>query len=679
MKKILLLTFSLYDMNIYDKVLREFLGQEIELVKETIIPCVRQVDEEIDLALLTDSTLYHLVKQWVKPGTPIVWIKHSVSTEVYGRLMEMAGRGEKASIIADTAYYAEHRKNMLINLGVPAEALEIWHSHSPMDQVQHTVLVFEESSLVEEEGREYIHFNGRGLVSPETLIQIAAVMGRLDLLQSHFFEEYCRHVRYATRQVSDLIEQGSFYAIQQNKVVGGFIVFEPGGLIGYCNYCAAAILGKSESQLTGKPLVEVFPFMEKWMNRLDDFGERVIKFHGLELVFDLWRNETHGAHVGYIMISNYNEEQKKELRLRTQMMKQQYCAKNTFDSIYGESEAIERCRQTARKFANSTANVLITGATGTGKGLFANAIHSASKRRKGPFVAVNCGALTESLLESELFGYEGGAFTGARREGKAGLFEMAHMGTIFLDEIEAMPLGFQVKLLRMLQEREVVRVGGSSVIPVDVRVIAATNQELEQLIAKGAFREDLYYRLNVLPLYLPALNERSEDILPLFYKMRDEEIMNYGSGGGGGGYFELDRQAERCLQHHFYKGNIRELKNCVEYLGSLEQMKISYDDLPIYMKKGDTCPVPRRTLKQPSEAGESGSRGWEENSQLVISAIQQLKKEGKAAGRRSIAQRLKASGSPMSEMQVRIILKQLEIDGQIDLNRGRKGIVLRLD
>lgn len=165
----------------------------------------------------------------------------------------------------------------------------------------------------------------------------------------------------------------------------------------------------------------------------------------------------------------------------------------------------------------------------------------------------------ESLLESELFGYEGGAFTGARREGKAGLFELAHEGTLFLDEIGEMPLTLQVKLLRVLQEKEVVRVGGHDVIPVDVRIIAATNRNLRQLVHEGKFRLDLYYRLNVLPLSLPGLNERREDI-PLLCSVMQQE---------NGLTFSMNQEVMDILKNHSYEGNVRELLNCLEYLGSL--------------------------------------------------------------------------------------------------------------
>ena len=186
--------------------------------------------------------------------------------------------------------------------------------------------------------------------------------------------------------------------------------------------------------------------------------------------------------------------------------------KYTFEDIMGESEAIRRAKNQALLTARGNSTVLITGESGTGKEMFAKAIHYASSRAKGSFVTVNCGAIPENLLESELFGYEKGAFTGASDKGKPGKFEIANSGTIFLDEIGDMPLHLQVKLLHVLQNMRFERVGGNKVIIVDVRVIAATNRDLEAMIKDGTFREDLYYRLSVIPLTIPPLRGRRSDI-----------------------------------------------------------------------------------------------------------------------------------------------------------------------
>lgn len=231
-------------------------------------------------------------------------------------------------------------------------------------------------------------------------------------------------------------------------------------------------------------------------------------------------------------------------------------ARYTCDDIIGRSPAILWAKEQARRAAETPATVLLRGESGTGKELFAHAIHNASARRKGQFVRVNCAALAENLLESELFGYEEGAFTGAVKGGKKGLFEEANGGTIFLDEIGEISPALQSKLLRVLQEKEIVRVGGTRPIPVDVRVIAATNANLEEKVKAGTFREDLYYRLNVIPIYIPPLRERKEDI-PLLV----EHLLFKLNQEFGRQVSKVDEKAMEILVNYHWPGNVRELEN----------------------------------------------------------------------------------------------------------------------
>ncbi len=235
-------------------------------------------------------------------------------------------------------------------------------------------------------------------------------------------------------------------------------------------------------------------------------------------------------------------------------------AQYTFKDIIGGSRALKRVKEQALQVAGGNSTILITGESGTGKEIFARAIHGASSWEKGPFISINCGAIPESLLESELFGYEGGAFTGARKEGKAGKFELADGGTIFLDEIGEMPLHLQVKLLHVLQNREVERVGGNKKIPVNVRIIAATNRDLEVMLQEGKFRKDLYFRLSVIPLHIPPLKDRQEDIPPLVNNCLEKySLMTHDQP------LKLEADVmERFLQYP-WPGNVRELENAVEY------------------------------------------------------------------------------------------------------------------
>ncbi|MEL7625035.1 MAG: sigma 54-interacting transcriptional regulator [Clostridiales bacterium] len=235
-------------------------------------------------------------------------------------------------------------------------------------------------------------------------------------------------------------------------------------------------------------------------------------------------------------------------------------AKYTMQNIVHHSAEMKQLISKAKAFATSDATILISGESGTGKELLAQAIHNASPRRQSPFVAVNCSALTESLLESELFGYEEGAFTGAKKGGKKGLLELAHTGTLFLDEIGDASPAIQTKLLRSLQEKEVFRVGGDKTIPVNLRIIAATHQDLRALVAEGKFRQDLYYRLSVLPLHVPPLRQRKDDILPLLSYFMSQSPNKTKAA------FTLSRKMESWFREYSWAGNVRELENVVEYM-----------------------------------------------------------------------------------------------------------------
>lgn len=244
--------------------------------------------------------------------------------------------------------------------------------------------------------------------------------------------------------------------------------------------------------------------------------------------------------------------------------------------IVGNSPAIKQVKEMAMKIGNSSSTVLITGETGTGKGHLAKAIHEASTRAFYPFVAINCASIPENLFESELFGYEDGAFTGAKKGGKPGRFEMAEGGTLFLDEIGDMPLSLQAKLLRVLQEKVVERIGGTRSFPINVRIIAATNQNLEELVEKKAFRADLFYRLNVIPMHVPSLAERKEDIELLAVSFMEK----YGEQAGRT-FFGIAREAISLLTHYHWPGNVRELENAIEYAMNMEQDTVlTADSLP---------------------------------------------------------------------------------------------------
>nr|WP_205831571.1 sigma 54-interacting transcriptional regulator [Bacillus sp. RO2] len=260
-------------------------------------------------------------------------------------------------------------------------------------------------------------------------------------------------------------------------------------------------------------------------------------------------------------------------------LKKSESARFTWDHIITENPVMEKIKKSAAKAAKGRSTILIRGESGTGKELFAHAAHNSSARKDGKFVVVNCAAIPEDLLESEFFGYEDGAFTGARSKGKIGKFDLANGGTLFLDEIGDMSLNLQAKLLRVLQEREFYRVGGTKRIHVDVRIIAATNRNLEEMVKEGTFREDLYYRLNVISLFIPPLRERMRDI-----QILSEKLMSDLNGIIGTSITGFEPQAKHILMSYHWPGNVRELRNVMERAMTFaEHGKIKVEDLPDYM------------------------------------------------------------------------------------------------
>lgn len=264
-----------------------------------------------------------------------------------------------------------------------------------------------------------------------------------------------------------------------------------------------------------------------------------------------------------------------------------YKEKDFFSNIVVRSESMRRIFNTALKVAQVASTVLIQGESGVGKGLFANLIHRASKRNNGPFIRVDCGAIPESLIESELFGYEEGAFTGARLGGKPGHFEMAKGGTLFLDDIGELPLNVQVKLLRFLEQNEVVPVGGTMPKRVDARIIAATSRDLEAMVKRGLFRGDLFFRLSVVPLKIPSLWQRADEIPHLvhfFLKKFNQECSTSKV---------ISPKAVDCITRYPFPGNIRELANLIEQLVVLSSdHRIKEDDLPSHIRANATRKIP---------------------------------------------------------------------------------------
>ncbi|MEQ8197565.1 MAG: sigma 54-interacting transcriptional regulator [Clostridiaceae bacterium] len=341
-----------------------------------------------------------------------------------------------------------------------------------------------------------------------------------------------------------------------------------------------------------------------------------------------------------------------EQNLGEKLLNNGLITKYNFENIKTNSAKMKECIYLGEKISKSNLTVLIIGESGTGKELLAQSIHNFSDRNKQPFVAVNCAALPESLLESELFGYEGGAFTGALREGKRGLFEQANNGTIFLDEIGDMPISLQARMLRVLQERQVMRIGSSSVININVRVIAATNRNLIRMIDEGTFREDLFYRLNVLHINIPPLRERREDIILILKSFIKKDI-------------KLSQEVTDFLLKYNWPGNIRELQNVASYIELMCDKEVSIENIPHYI------------INSRSNFDEEFNiiKGKLDVSAVieVMEVIRQKKYSNVRVGRKNIEETLRSYGIIKSEGEIRSILTVLNNLGFIVSNKGRRG------
>ncbi len=344
----------------------------------------------------------------------------------------------------------------------------------------------------------------------------------------------------------------------------GIVGIDQDGVIRVFNPIAERLLGVGATKAVGRRITEVLPNTGLDMVResgrselgtVQRVGNTLIVSNRVPITIG---NEVVGA---VFTFQDVTRIQQLEKEVRRELYLKGHVAKHTFGEFITVDDAMHEVIARARRFASTESTVLISGETGTGKELFAQSIHNASRRRNGPFVAVNCAALPESLLESELFGYEEGAFTGSRKGGKPGLFELAHGGTVFLDEIGDMSLSIQARLLRVLEQREVMRLGGDRILPVDIRVVAATHKDLRKAVQGGTFRADLYYRLNILKLAIPPLRQRPADIRELARHFVASFCDSLGMRQK-----KLTPQAVEVLVDYSWPGNVRELRNTCERL-----------------------------------------------------------------------------------------------------------------
>lgn len=442
-----------------------------------------------------------------------------------------------------------------------------------------------------------------------------------------------------------------------NSSRDGILLLNNEGHVTHHNRALTTMLG-TESNIVGAAIADLVAEPLRSSFRQPGLDGTLTVYHGHSFLVTARIIEQLGRKSGVCFnLRDVTYERELEVSLGKRLTISGFTAQYRFQDIVTESPRMLHTLNHAQRFALSDLPVLVSGESGTGKELIAHSIHAASRRANLPFVAFNCAAVPESLIESELFGYEPGAFTGALKSGKAGLFEQANNGTIFLDEIGDMPYSLQAKLLRVLQERQVMRIGSQRIIALNVRVIAATNRDLRGRIQSGEFRADLYYRLAVLSLTVPPLRDRPEDIIPIFRRFLRSSPSEV----------EISPEAEDALRGYSWPGNVRELANVAAYASFLAQGEVRRGDLPEDVAgaaDADTFSSLLDTLT---------TDGCAEAAEKVLRAMLHLEAAGRTSGRVSLRELLKHEGSALTEGRIRSLLARLSGLGLISSERGRGG------
>lgn len=585
-----------------------------------------------DLVLITHPIGAQLMKKKVGGNVPVMLIQRTIFEKDIVPLLKLP-IGTKILVVNDSDHMAGETFDRLTNLNLPnITFFPMWKDTDT--SAFHIALTPGEPSFVPKHINSIIDIGNRHL----SVTTILDVLTHLQLMGDEYTS---RLISYSNLTIDDNVGLKNQYrnSVAFNsqvtnllKHIGqGVLVVSADKKILFYNNKLEELLEHTADSLSFDELFEPKIALALW-SLTEEKNSCAFQIGEKEILAEFDLELISGEEQRFYCFSDVTYLRFLENSMKSRAIASGFIAKHSFHDIVYQSEEMQKCIELIQMFAHSEKTVLIQGESGTGKELLAQSLHNASARKAAPFVAINCAALPESLLESELFGYEKGAFTGAIQSGKTGLFEQAQHGTLFLDEIGDMPLSLQVRLLRVLQEREILRVGGTRVIPIDVRIVAATNQDLMAKAKKGEFRTDLYYRLNVLPITIPPLRQRTKDIMPLFY-----HFINQNS---------VPESIKNVLCRYSWPGNVRELQNVAEYF---TMMKNTSQSLPSF-------------LFQPAEI----PAGINESLENTI--IRVLREKG-PLGRSRLCKLLS-----VSEYSIRKELISLQKKGLIRVNRGRGGI-----
>lgn len=611
-KRLLIVSVDKSVNNFLRTIVHNIIGGEVRVYGQSIEEGLER-PLKVDVVMTSGPFLLPRVKE-IYPDKTVVAPKRLITGHNLEKLL-MLPRSTPVLVVNHPRSATEETIESLKNLGIThLKYVPYWKGSKTDSAAIRTAISPGMAHLCPREFERVIDIGPR-IISMHSFLELLVAL-ELDLSYIENFATYYHNfLMESSRKLASVLEQSELLRKYQevilNQFEDGLLSVNESGRIDLANKAAGRLLNRDLPALLSSTIHDVLgAFRHKATLPGDPSGDgrsASIYDHDRRQVLIQKIPVEHENRVGHVYtFREIARIQSLEKDVRVRLAEKGHITKYGFDDIWTRSKAVQAVKDKARTFARTEKNLLITGESGTGKELFAHAIHQNSLRCDGPFVAVNFAGIPETLIESELFGYEPGAFTGARKGGKTGLFEDAHRGTIFLDEIGDAPLAVQSRLLRVIQEREIMRVGGSRILPVDVRILAGTNRDLRQAMEENRFRKDLYYRLNTLPLELPPLREHPEDILYILERYLDEVL---------GIRKPLSRAAEACLLGHAWPGNIRELINFAEFVAISSQGSdtIAWEHLP----KTIAGPACEAHSGDPGERGE----GWE-------GILQQLRREG---------------------------------------------------
>ncbi|MCG4469320.1 sigma 54-interacting transcriptional regulator [Lawsonibacter sp. DFI.6.74] len=670
MKRIAVIAYSLKTSVRYADRLRSLFGSCVEVVSYALEKGIA-APIQADVALISAHSIYGYVEEKLAQCQYLMIADLTLYQEAVDQLRALP-RGSRAMLVNSTMEMAVETIRLIHNAGIKHIEMTPFYPGIAVVPDVPIAITPGEFDLVPPDVPQIVDLKDRTL-SMHTVINLAAKLGMTDMLQSPQVQTYAARLATKDSGIGDLIdrmqEQKKKLELVMEVFDGGVISLSGYGIISFLNPVAEVLLDTHPAAV-GQPLVTLLPELKdiQFRKLTAPVKDIIIERRGQMVdvsVYPLGAAAASGEFI--LMLKTIEDMEEGHERMRRQIKARGFNAKYSFSSIKTQSPKMLSLMESAKKMAASSSSIVIHGQSGTGKELFAQAIHNASPRREYPFIAINCASIPESLLESELFGYSEGAFTGAKKGGKKGYFELANQGTLFLDEIGEMDLNLQARILRVLQEKEITRVGGDRVFSIDVRVISASNKRLLQMVRRNLFREDLYYRLNVLSLEIPPLKERREDIPLLLEEFQTELHTNV----------QFTPQAVGFLQAYPWNGNVRELRNFAERVSYLGHSQVTAEDARALLDCED------------EELGGAGSDTEEQLMYLeparrreylaILAVLDHNGRLGLHQGRMEISRSLAARGVSMTETQVRTALQSLQRYGCVHIWPGRRGTELTAD